>query len=246
MRPLTILMPMAGLGSRFAKAGFTTPKPLIEVDGQPMFLKALSSIEAIDAPKQYHFVIRQEHVDTQLLDELIRDALPEAKITVLPEMTRGAAETAYAAVKDMDQRSGLIVMDCDLWFQSKSYDDMVMSSLSDKSEIAGGLITFESSDPRYSYARLNEQNLVIETAEKSVISSHAISGAYFFASVETFSHSAEQLLSLPIDHTMPEYYLSLLYNILIDERAPIQASFIDQYASFGTPEELAAYAHASQ
>ncbi|PJE65017.1 hypothetical protein COU91_03860, partial [Candidatus Saccharibacteria bacterium CG10_big_fil_rev_8_21_14_0_10_47_8] len=88
---------MAGLGSRFAKAGFDLPKPLIKVNGQPMFLKALSSIESIKAKRDYFFVIRQEHVDTQKLNKLIKQALPGANIITIPEMTRGAAETALAA-----------------------------------------------------------------------------------------------------------------------------------------------------
>ncbi|HSX29838.1 MAG TPA: hypothetical protein VLE73_04750 [Candidatus Saccharimonadales bacterium] len=55
MRDLHIIMPMAGAGSRFAKAGFTTPKPLIQVDGKPMFMKALSALEPIKANKHYTY-----------------------------------------------------------------------------------------------------------------------------------------------------------------------------------------------
>ncbi len=241
MRPLAILMPMAGLGSRFVKAGYTTPKPLIEVDRMPMFLKALSSIDDITTTKNYHFVIRQEHVDTQQLDILIKNALPDAKITVLPKMTDGSAETAYAGAKFIPDNNGLIVMDCDLWFQSKSYNNMVAASLSGASDIAGGLITFESDNPRYSYARLDKNNMVIETAEKRVISNHAITGAYFFARADIFTEAAQNLLSHPVSNTMPEYYLSLLYNIILDEGKKIQASFVDEYVSFGTPEEFDDY-----
>ena len=232
---------MAGLGSRFAEAGYTTPKPLIKVDGQPMFLKALSSIENIDTNKSFHFVIRQEHVDGQNLDQLIKTALPDAYITVIPEMTRGAAETALAGASSINPENGLIIMDCDVWFQSKSYNSMVTVSLSDVSDIAGGLITFESDNPRYSYARLDKNNMVMETAEKRAISNHAITGAYFFARADIFTEAAQNLLSRPISNTMPEYYLSLLYNIILDEGKKIQASFVDEYASFGTPEEFDDY-----
>lgn len=241
MRKLQILMPMAGLGSRFAKAGYSTPKPLIEVDGMVMFRKALASVDKIAADKTYHFVIRQEHVDEQQLDKLICDALPEAIITVLPEMTRGAVETALAAKPQLDPEAGLIVMDCDLWFQSASYNKMIEDSLSGASDIGGGLLTFEADNPRYSYAKFGDDGIVTETAEKVVISNHAITGAYYFATAANFIAVAEQLMQQQISKTMKEYYLSLLYNLLIAEGKKIQAATVDEFASFGTPEELDAY-----
>jgi len=240
-RHLQILIPMAGLGSRFAKAGFTAPKPLIPVDGTPMFLKALSSIAGINAEKSYYFVIRQEHVDSQNLDELIKNALPEAHIVVISEMTRGAAETALAAQNSIDPSAGLIILDCDLWFRSAGYNRMVEESLSGKAGVAGGLLTFKADNPRYSYAKVDENGTVTETAEKLVISDTAITGAYFFASAREFITAAESLLEQPIGEKMQEYYISLLYNILINEGKKIQAAPVDEFASFGTPEELAAY-----
>lgn len=243
MRELQILMPMAGLGSRFTEAGFTTPKPLIEVDTIPMFRKALSSIERVAAQKSYHFVIRQEHIDTQQLDRLILEVLPEAIITVLPEMTRGATETALATQSRLNRDAGLIIMDCDLWFQSASYNKMIETSLSGVSDISGGLLTFTADNPRYSYAKFGRDGIVTKTAEKRAISNHAITGAYYFATAAEFIDSAEKLLKQPLSPTMPEYYLSLLYNILIDEGKKIKATTVDKFASFGTPEELNAYNH---
>lgn len=238
MANLQILMPMAGLGSRFAKAGFSLPKPLIPVDGMPMFKKALSSIESIKANKSYHFVIRQEHVDSQNLDKLISESLPEAIITVIPKMTEGAAETAYKAKPKLNLNDPLIIMDCDLWFKSDSYNSMVESVMDSSSDIDGGLLTFRANDPRYSYAKVNSDNIVTETAEKQVISNHAITGAYFFAKAQTFVSAAEELLAKPITDKVPEYYISLLYNILIYEGRKIQAAYVDEFRSFGTPEEL--------
>jgi dTDP-glucose pyrophosphorylase len=240
-RRLQILMPMAGLGSRFAKEGFRLPKPLIDVDGTPMFRKAISSIQAIHADKSYYFVIRQEHVDSQGLDKLIVDALPEAHVIVIPEMTRGAAETAYLAKASLDPNDALVLMDCDLWFQSANYNQMVEDILSGASDIAGGVLTFTADNPRYSYAKFGADHIVTETAEKRVISEHAMTGAYFFAAANEFVRVAEALLRQPLTDKMPEYYISFLYNILIDEGKKIQAAIVDEFASFGTPEELADY-----
>lgn len=234
-------MPMAGLGSRFAKAGYEIPKPLIDVDGMAMFRKAISSIQNIKADKRYYFVIRQQHIDSQKLDQLITAALPEAHIIVIPEMTRGAAETAYAAQDVLNSDDGLIILDCDLWFQSASYNKMVEDSLHGVSDIAGGVLTFTADNPRYSYAKFGDDAVVTETAEKRVISEHAMTGAYFFASASRFTAATKALLQQPLTDKMPEYYISFLYNILINEGQKIQAAWVDEFASFGTPEELDAY-----
>lgn len=240
-KKLQILMPMAGAGSRFAKAGFALPKPLIPVDNIPMFLKVLSSVADIKADKEYLFVIQQQHVDAQKLDSLIKKALPEAEIIIIPEITRGAAETALAAKSKLNPSDGLIVMDCDLWFRSKSYNKMLADSLKNTSQIVGGLLTFSSDNPRYSYAKFGPDNIVTETAEKVVISNHAITGAYFFATAKHFVDAAKKLMAQPISEKMPEYYISFLYNILIDEGEKIQAATVDEFESFGTPEELSDY-----
>lgn len=242
MKKLQILMPMGGLGSRFAKAGFETPKPLIEVDGVPMFLKAISSLDNINVQKEFIFVIRKEHADELNLDTLIKSSLPSANVIIIPRLTRGASETAYAAKDALDSSSPLIVMDCDLWFNSSSYDAMVEGSMNTGVPFAG-LLTFPADNPRYSYAEINSDNRVVRTAEKKVISSHAITGAYFFSEASLFVEAAERLLTQEINESMPEFYLSALYNILIDSGVDVIAAYIDKFASFGTPEELAEYQH---
>jgi len=240
-KTLQILMPMGGLGSRFAKVGFTTPKPLIEVDGRPMFLSAAASFDGIDAPKSMTFVIRQEHVDQYHLDKLIKDKLPEGKIVIIPEMTRGAAETAYAAVPHLNPDDPLIIMDCDFKFSSRAYNEMAQAVVSGQSDIDAGLLTFESTDPRYSFAETDANGFVVRTAEKVAISTHAIWGAYFFSRASLFASSAEELLKQSLSDTMKEYYISFVYNTILKNGGKVLATPVDEYASFGTPEELEAY-----
>ena len=238
-------MPMGGLGSRFSDAGYNTPKPLISVDGMPMFKKAISSLSGIDAKKTFFFVIRKEHVDAFQLDKLIKNILPSAEVIVIPEMTRGAAETAIAAKNKLDPEAGLIIMDCDLWFQSESYNKMISDSLSNKKSIYGGLLTFNSDNPRYSYAKVDSHDFVLETAEKIVISNNAITGAYFFAHAKYFIEATNELLKQHLSKSLKEYYISSLYNIILKNGGPVQASYVDKFSSFGTPEELECYKNTS-
>lgn len=239
MRDLHIILAMAGRGSRFANAGFTTPKPLIEVDGMPMFLKALSSLDNIQANKHYTIIIRAEHEKEYNLTARLKDALPEANVVITDEEPTGALSDAYRAKPHLKPNQGIILLDCDLWFSSQPYYDMVQDSLSGTSNIAGGLLTFEADSPKYSYAEVDENWIVKRTAEKKVISNRAITGAYYIASTEKFIEAADELLARPLSDEMPEYYVSHIYNVLLEKGGAIKATPVEQFASFGTPEELA-------
>lgn len=240
-RTLHVVMPMAGRGSRFANAGVKTPKPLIMVDDQPMFLKALSSLDDIHAEKRYTIIIREEHEKAYHMSDLLKQALPAVNIVVSHDEPTGAVVDALRAREFVDDNEGLIIMDCDLWFRSASYTAMVQTSLSDESSIDAGLLTFKATDARYSYALIGPDGMVTRTAEKEVISDSAITGAYFFAKASVFNSAAEILLAKPLGDTMKEYYISYIYNVLLQRGAKVTAATVDQFASFGTPEELHAY-----
>lgn len=241
MRDLHIILAMAGRGSRFAKAGFTTPKPLIKVDGKPMFMKALSSLDGVEAKKHYTIIIRAEHDKEYDLSAQLKDVLPQANVVSSDEQPTGALRDAYRAKPHLKPDEGIVLLDCDLWFHSQPYYEMVQDSLSGKSDIAGGLLTFEADNPRYSYAEIDENWMVSRTAEKEVISNRAITGAYYIANTQTFIKAADELLGQPLTDKMPEYYISHIYNVLLGQGGKIKATPVEQFASFGTPEELKTY-----
>ena len=125
MRPLHIIMPMAGEGSRFLKEGWTTPKPLIELKGTPVFQRAISSVKIEDVPMKYSVIVRQEHIDKYGIDKGIKALLPEANIFSVLKTTRGAVETCLMAESAIDDEDGVVVMDCDLEFRSSQYIDIL-------------------------------------------------------------------------------------------------------------------------
>lgn len=245
MRDLHIILAMAGRGSRFANAGFTTPKPLIEVDGQAMFMKALSSLDAIEAKKHYTIVMRAEHDREYDLQAKIKAILPEANVVITDEEPTGALRDAYRAKPHLGPNQGIIMLDCDLWFHSQPYYDMVQDSLNGTSDIQGGLLTFKADNPRYSYAEVDENWVVTRTAEKKVISDRAITGAYYIATTEIFDEAAQKLLAQPLTEEMPEYFVSHIFNVILDNGGKIKAAPVEKFASFGTPEELAEYEEAN-
>ena len=242
MRPLHIIMPMAGEGSRFAKAGWTTPKPLIELNGQPLFKHAISSVSADGIQMKYSFIVRQEHIDKYAIDKGIKAFLSEANVFSVMQTTRGAVETCLMAESAIDDEDAVIVMDCDLEFRSKTFIEIIKDILSQSVDKANGgaLVSFESDLPKYSYAEVGEDGLVKRTAEKEVISNHALCGAYFFSTGKRFKEIAHQLLNEP-EFKKPEYYVSLLYNYMLAEGEKVQLAPMEEYYSYGTPEELQQY-----
>lgn len=242
MRTLHIIMPMAGEGSRFLKEGWNTPKPLIELNGMPLFLHAINSISIPNVPMKYSFIVRQEHIDKYHIDKGIMTILPEANIFSVQKTTRGAVETCLMAESAISPDDAILVMDCDLEFRSLEFNHAIQELLTTPAEaVRGGmLVSFTSEDPRYSYAQTDASGNVIRTAEKEVISNHALCGAYFFASGKGFVNVAHKLLNEPA-FTKPEYYLSLLYNYLIKNGEPVRLATLDEYYSYGTPEELKRY-----
>ena len=242
MRPLHIVMPMAGEGSRFARAGWTTPKPLIELRGVPLFQRAISSVAIEGVEMKYSFIVRQEHIDRQHIDRMIQDILPQARIFSVLKTTRGAVETCLVAEEAIGDEDAVVVMDCDLEFRSKRYNELVAQALSlPAAEADGGaLVSFESDNPRYSYAEVDAEGRVMRTAEKEPISRHALCGAYFFGSGRDFKRIAHQLLD-DGTHGKAEFYVSLLYNYLLAEGKVVRLAPMEEYYSYGTPEELLAY-----
>lgn len=242
MRFLHIVMPMAGEGSRFLKEGWTTPKPLIELNGQPLFKHAISSVTDKDIQMKYSFIVRQEHIDKYQIDKGIRSFLPGANLFSVVKTTRGAVETCLIAENAIADDDAVIVMDCDLEFRSKKFMEIIKQILNKPIEEAtgGALVSFESNEPRYSYAALGEDGFVARTAEKEVISNHALCGAYFFASGRRFKQIAHLLLAEPA-FTKPEYYVSLLFNYLLKDGEKVWLAPMEEYYSYGTPEELKRY-----
>ena len=242
MRPLHIIMPMAGEGSRFARAGWTTPKPLIELRGVPLFRRAIDSVAIEGVEMKYSFIVRQEHIDNQHIDESIRAIQPDANVFSVLKTTRGAVETCLVAESAIDDEDAVVVMDCDLEFRSKRYNELVADALSVRGEDAdgGALVSFESDNLRYSYAEIDDEGRVLRTAEKDPISTHALCGAYFFGRGKDFKRIAHQLLE-DGTHGKAEFYVSLLYNYLLAEGKTVRLATMEEYYSYGTPEELLAY-----
>lgn len=242
MRALHIIMPMAGEGIRFLKEGWTTPKPLIKLNGKVLFQRAIESIVIDGVLMKYSFIVRQEHINNFQIDKHIRSIFPNANIFSVSKTTRGAVETCLIARSAIDPDDAIIVMDCDLEFKCNAYIEEIKNILNkDINAVNGGIIiSFNAIDPRYSYAEIDKNNFVKRTAEKEAISNNALCGSYFFSKAESFFYAANSLLN-DINFKKPELYVSLLYNYLLKNKESVKLLKVDKYYSYGTPDELKKY-----
>lgn len=242
MRTLNVIMPMAGEGSRFKQVGIDIPKPLIKANGVPFFVRALSGVK-----DQFNLddinitcIIQKKHAVQYNLDEEIQKNL-HSNIAVINEPTHGAVETCLAAHPFIADSDAILILDCDLEWHCHNYMSMIAKLLQeDASPIGGMLLSFESSDQRYSYAVV-ENDVVTRTAEKEPISNNALVGAYYFNTASDFFDSAFNLFENNKLSDIKEYYVSLLYNHLIKSGKIVKLHRVDSLYSFGTPEELNYY-----
>jgi NDP-sugar pyrophosphorylase family protein len=189
MATLQVLMPMGGLGTRFRKVGVTTPKPLIEVDGAPMFQRALRSFAPWTGEKTVTVVVRADDDREHGLARQVLAAEPSADIVLLDHDTRGAVETCLQARDRLDPDQPLVIMDCDIAFDSPEYFQ-VLAQAAQTRDVDGLLLSFRSTEPRYSFAEVGPDGLVVRTAEKRAISSDALMGVYSFTSARVFLEAA--------------------------------------------------------
>ncbi len=226
MRRLHIIMPMAGEGSRFKEIGINTPKPVLKAKNKLFFIRALSSIQTDNI--YVSCIVQKKHNIKNIIDENLK--LPH-KVLEIDSLTNGSAETCMLVSNDILDDDVIIILDCDLEFQCKKFKEYIEELRKTNTLTGGALVSFESNKPIYSYAKINENNDVIETAEKIVISNNAICGAYLFNSGKEFKDAYSK-----VDYkNSKEKYISLLFNYV---KGKIKLFKLDYYASFGTPLEL--------
>lgn len=233
-------MPMAGEGSRFKDIGIDTPKPLIEFNEIPLFMNSLRTIDGVDVATRT-FIVRKEHVDNWKIDEKIHECYPDAIVMVVEQTTRGAAETAFLAIKNLilsnlaDFNDSVLIMDCDVIVEADDWKNIIKNCRFD-----GVLLSFYSNDSKYSYAAV-KNGKVISTAEKIAISDHALTSPYFIKKIEYFVdafHEMEMYKPVDGEPTYKEMYMSILYNFMIADGKKIILVDADKIISLGTPEEL--------
>jgi len=230
---MNILIPMAGAGSRFEQVGYTIPKPLIDVRGKPMVQVV---VDCLDIQANYIYVVQKSHRGKYNLDTLLNSMTPNCKIVEVDGITEGAACTVLLAQEYIDNEDPLIIANSDQFVDWDSQDFLYKMKELDAD---GGIVTFLSTHPKYSFAKVNEQGLITQVAEKNPISDIATAGFYYWKHGRDFVKYAKVMIS---DNTRVnnEFYVCPVYNEAIRDNKNIYPHPARMWG-LGTPEDLNYY-----
>ena len=212
---------------------------MIDLQGRPFFWWSVESVRRVFALRQLVFVVLEEHVFEFAIDQVIKRYYPDATVVAIPEVTSGAAETAKIGISALHAPGPIAINDCDHAFVCPAVPKATDPF---KGDCEGVLMSFRSSNPAYSYIRLNAQGDVIGTAEKQVLSPFAIAGCYFFADAGRFSVLYENYKKAC---PYPELFVSGIFNLLAEKKLKIGMIELERHCSFGTPQERALISDAS-
>lgn len=228
---MNVLIPMAGAGSRFSKAGYTFPKPLIEVKGKPMIQVVVENLN-IDA--QHIFIVQKDHYEKYHLKTLLNLVSPGCKIVQVDGVTDGAACTTLLAKEHIDNDYPLLIANSDQFVEWDS-NEFMYSMVADG--IDGGVLSFRSTHPKWSFAALDDKGYITHIAEKEPISDIATVGIYYWTKGSDYVSAAEQMIEKNV-RVNDEFYVAPVYNEAIEEGKKFKIFDVKKMWGIGTPEDL--------
>lgn len=241
---MQIVIPMAGSGQRFARAGYRAIKPLIEVDGRPMIEHVVGMFPG---ERDFLFIAAETHLETTPLRQVLERVAPGARIVGIPAHKLGPVHTALAAADHIRDDAPVILNYCDF---SARWDYARFKQRLEALNPAGALTAYRGFHPHslgpnlYAYLR-EHNNFLLEIQEKGCftddrLNEYASSGTYYFRSGALLKHYFRQAIRRGL-LTNGEYYASSPYNLLVEDGLPVYIYELDQFLQWGTPEDLEEY-----
>ena len=201
---------MAGRGSRFADAGYATPKPFIEVHGIPMISFVMRNLTP-SQPHRFILVALEEHVKEYNLEAVARTECPDTEIVTLSGVSEGPACSVMAAWPLIDPSQPLLIANSDQWV-APSVDELINAATG----FAGALMTMPDSDPKWSFVRRDPSGRIDAVLEKQPVSNEATVGIYYFSQASLFAHALDVMIETD-ERVNGEFYVGPGYNVLLDE-----------------------------
>lgn len=232
---LNIVVPMAGAGSRFAKAGYTDPKPLIQVEGVPMIRLVIENLRP-SVEHRFIFICQSTHVEAYGLREKLAAWAPGSIVIGIDGLTEGAACTVLKARDYINSDEPLMIANSDQWCDVAIDDYLAAMDVLD-----GLIMTMKADDPKWSYAGIDELGFVNNVVEKQVISDEATVGIYNYRRGRDFVKAADAMIAAG-ERVNGEFYVAPVYNTMIREGARIGVHNIGSEANgmygLGIPADL--------
>ena len=231
---MNVLIPMAGEGSRFQQAGYTFPKPLIDVVGKSMIQRV---VENLNLKARHIFIVQPEHVEKYNVHHMLGLIAPGCEIVSGRFERRGAAWDTLAAIGLIDNDQPLLIANSD---QIMDWDVAQFMWTVNEEDCDGLIAIFNSSHPKWSYAEVNDDGRVVRVAEKDPISNNATCGVYYWKHGSDYVKYAQQMIDKDI-RTNGEFYVCPVYNEAIADGKSVYLFEVAGMHGLGTPEDLQEY-----
>ena len=232
---MTIVITMAGLGSRFKKAGYQEPKYMISAHGRTLFDWSMDSLKGYNhEDTEYIFIVRKEDkAESFIKDHCRAVGIEKLQVIEIDELTDGQATTAMLAADGWKKDSELMIYNIDTYVES--YELKAEDIAGD-----GYIPCFHADGDHWSFVKLNEEGQAVEVREKERISDNCTLGAYYFKSCELYEQLYQEYYGNEDNMEKGEKYVAPLYNYMIGKGMDVQISLIDygKVHVLGTPEEL--------
>ena len=227
---MILVIPLAGLGTRYKNKGFDLPKPLIEIDGKTILAHSFESVKKIKYSRLIFIALREHEELYSIKKNIKKNIASEFELILIDKPTQGQMCTVLEASKYFNSEESLLIA---------SSDTIVENNLDIQLEnfIYDGLISvIEADGDEWSFAKTDDRGNVIEVAEKRRISNYASTGIYFFKRSTDFYHYALEIINKKIK-TKGEYYIMPMYNLMIRDNLKIKIALAKNFWDLGTPEK---------
>lgn len=235
---INIVIPIAATRLEDENEVFQYPLPLVEILGKSLIEYSLDVFECLNEPKRFTFVLKEKDCKKYHLDSSLKLLVPECSIVKLSGNTRGSICSVLMSIHLLDMNSECIITNYD---QFIDYDISKALNYFRKAKADGGLITFNSIHPRWSFVSVNNDD-VIQTAEKNPISNLAIAGFYYFKRFSDFVDGAFKSIQFD-ENYRNNYFTSSVFNQMILSSKLIKNYTIpkNQYHSFYSPQKISEF-----
>ena len=232
---MTIIITMAGLGSRFRKVGYNCPKYMIEAKGKTLFDWSMDSLVGYNkCVSKYIFVVRKEDDSEAFISNHMKNyEISNIEIIGIDYLTDGQATTCMLAIPYCDLDEEIMVYNIDTYVEPNEmkYED---------NSGDGHIPCFHADGDHWSFAKLDENGSVIEVREKQRISDNCTLGAYYFRTAGLYKRLYEKYYADDSKMEKSEKYIAPLYNYMIQQGMKVTISTVDAHKVhvLGTLEEL--------
>ena len=242
-----LIIPMSGLGSRFVRAGYSDPKPLIKVHGHPMIEWVLRMFPGEDDPI---FICRKDHIEQTPMQEILTRLKPKGRIVVIEGAKLGPVAALMAAENDLDDHRPALVTYCDYYMRwnYRGFLNLVRGG-----EYSGAVPCYTGFHPHllpehnlYASCRVDEEGNLAEIREKYSFESDKKKslhspGVYYFSSGNLLKEYGRRLMERE-DSLNGEYYVSMIYNHMVRDGLKVTVpTEIEHFCQWGTPQDLDEY-----